>query len=197
MRYKNVAVGALRGSKGKERHEVLATIADRESLFEGLFAQEYGRIVAIAGRVVGNLADAEDVAQEVFAAFVRSRRPADSHASGWLRTAAVHLALNHVRSRKRRLARELSDFRMHRALSEGAARNGDPQAALDRVHQQLLVRTAMLRIETRHAQILALRYGGLSYAEIAETLQVDLEQIGTRLARAERAFRREIERETL
>ncbi|MGZ3507510.1 MAG: sigma-70 family RNA polymerase sigma factor [Vulcanimicrobiaceae bacterium] len=178
---------------------MLAAIVDRESpsSFEALFALEYGRVVAIAGRVVGDLSDAEDVAQEVFAAFARSRRRADCGAIGWLRTAAVHTALNHVRARKRRLSRELADYRQHRALNESNTRTNDPQVALDRTHQRLLVRTAMLRIESRHAQILALRYGGLSYAEIAATLQIDVAQIGTRLARAERAFRREIERETL
>lgn len=178
---------------------MLAAIGDCESSrgFDDLFATEYPRVVAIARRVLGDSGEAEDVAQEVFAAFARSRRAGDSRAHGWLRTAAVHTALNHMRTRKRRLARELSDYRMHRALNESAARANDPQAALEASHRRVLVRTAMLRIEVHHAQVLALRYSGLSYAEIAATLQVDVAQIGTRLARAERAFRREIERETL
>jgi RNA polymerase sigma-70 factor (ECF subfamily) len=44
--------------------------------------------------------------------------------------------------------------------------------------------------------VLVLRYSGLSYVEIAEAMGVKTTHIGTMLRRAERALRKEVERET-
>jgi len=82
------------------------------------------------------------------------------------------------------------------ALREGPGL-GNPLSILEREEARKAVRSAMLRISRRDAEILALRYGGSSYREIAQALSVELGQVGTRLARAERALRREIEHETL
>ena len=74
--------------------------AVRDDLAE-VFRRDYRRVVAVAGRVLGSRDECEDVAQEVFLAFGRSSVPADE-ASGWLTVAAVHTALNHLRSGRRR-----------------------------------------------------------------------------------------------
>jgi RNA polymerase sigma-70 factor (ECF subfamily) len=195
-RYKSAFGGAFTNNEGKEPHELTA-VANLENTpsFDSLFAAEYPRVVAIAKRIVGESSEAEDVAQEVFAAFARSRSADAAGVAGWLRSAAVHTALNFARARKRRIERERSEERLHRPLRETSAHTHDPQVVVDREHRRALVRDAMLRLDPRAAEILALRYGGLSYAEIADALRVDAAQIGTRLARAERAFKKEIERE--
>ena len=77
--------------------------------FEELFRAEYARVVRVAYRVVGDQGAAEDVAQDVFIAFYRAH-PADApYAAPWLHQAAAHTALNAVRSRARRTAREERD----------------------------------------------------------------------------------------
>ena len=63
--------------------------------------------MAVAARVLGSRDEAEDVAQEVFLAFGRSSVPA-GEAPGWLSVAAAHTALNHLRSGRRRTAREVA-----------------------------------------------------------------------------------------
>lgn len=78
-------------------------------------------------------------------------------------------------------------------MREARERASDPMAILDRNQSRALVRAAMLRLTERDAAVLALRYSGSSYREIGEMLGIDVNQIGTRLARAERAFRKEIE----
>lgn len=157
--------------------------------FERLFAQEYRRVVSVAYRITGDPAEAEDVAQEVFVRCGRSRRLDTNGLRSWLHAAAVHLALNAVRGRRRRALRET-----RYAGPESAA---DPAHIVERNEERALVRAALLRLNPRDAEILALRYGGLSYREIGAALAIDAAQIGTRLARAERAFKREIERDTL
>ncbi len=162
--------------------------------FDLLFATEYRRVVSAAYRVLGDRNEAEDVAQDVFAQCARARRHERPGASGWLHVAAVHRALNVVRSRRRRIERELMDFRLAHALRANDASLSDPSVALDHAHERLLVRVAMSRLATRDAELLALRYGGATYQEIAQTLNIDDAQIGMRLARARHAFKKEIER---
>jgi DNA-directed RNA polymerase specialized sigma24 family protein len=113
---------------------------------------------------------------------------------GALRLAAARSALNLLRSRRRRIARELTDYRLADASLSTGRTNGEPFAALDRAARATLVRAALLRLRPRDAELLVLRYGGASYRDAALTLGIDAAQVGTRLVRAERAFRTEIER---
>jgi RNA polymerase sigma-70 factor (ECF subfamily) len=168
---------------------VTALIDSAGETFERLFAAEYRRVVSIAFRITGDVAEAEDVAQEVFLRCGRRRVFDADRARNWLYAAAAHLALNAVRSRRRRVQREQREY-------AAAPASGDPHEAVERGEQRSRVRAALLRIGVQHAGILALRYSGLSYREISSALSIDAAQVGTRLARAERAFKREIERET-
>jgi RNA polymerase sigma factor (sigma-70 family) len=172
---------------------VAAGIFTDENAFGRLFTSQYARVEAIAFRIVADRADAEDAAQEAFAQCARSGRADRPGAAAWLATAAVHHALNLLRSRRRRIAREISEYRLHGSIREAQERAFDPVSIVDAENSRRLVRAAMLRLAERDAAILALRYTGSSYRDIAETLALDVHQVGTRLARAERALKKEIE----
>lgn len=151
--------------------------------FERLFLAEYARVVRIAYRVLGERDAAEDVAQEVFLAFHR-QHPADApFAPAWLHRAAAHTALNDVRSRRRRDLREA-------AATVGT--DEDPEAAALERERAREVRAALARLPEASAELLALRYSGLSYAEVAAASGIKADQVGTRLRRAQDAFRREM-----
>lgn len=164
------------------------------SRFEDLFLREYPRIVSVAYRITRDAADAEDVAQEVFTRFAGAGRINDAKAPAWLHAAAVHVALNGLRAQRRRQDRESRAGQLERAL-RAAGDSANPQQIAEREFDRDAVRRALRRLAKKDTEILALRYGGLSYREVADALRVDVAQIGTRLARAERAFRRELERE--
>ena len=155
--------------------------------FERLFRAEYARVVRVAYRVLGDQAEAEDVAQDVFIAFYRTH-PADApYAVPWLQRAAAHAALNAVRSRSRRAARE-------ERVAAGGEATADPEGAVlerERAHE---VRLTLARMPRHAAELLALRYGGLSYAEVAAATGTKIDQVGTRLRRAHDAFRKEASR---
>lgn len=165
-----------------------ATTASRQEPgdpFDRLFLREYGRVVAIAQRVVDDRAEAEDVAQEVFWDLHRRRHTEAPYARAWLYKAAAHTALNRVRSRKRRERRELTTL-------DRAAVSPDPSQIVEREHEREEVRAALQRLPRKAASVLALRYSGLSYVEVAQALGVGTNQIGTLLRRAEQALRKEM-----
>lgn len=163
----------------------------RPDAFEHLFRAEYARVAAIAHRVLADGDAAEDVAQEVFVDFQR-RHPADAPwAASWLHRAAAHAALNALRARKRRIVREEADPAL---LTRTAP---DPASEALRAERRAAVRAALLRLPERSAAVLALRYSGLSYAEVAAAIGVATSSIGTLLRRAEEAFRKEVGDELL
>lgn len=164
--------------------------------FERLFVAEYAKVVAIAQHVLRDPHEAEDVAQEVFCSFSRQHPPDSSYARAWLHRAAAHAALNVLRGRRRRRQREEIDARDRERLHTAAQVSLDPEHALERLEERLEVRGALARLSDKHAAVLALRYSGLSYAEVADALGVRVGQIGTLLRRAEKAFMEEMNHET-
>src|ERR687896_503920 len=115
---------------------------------EQVFRSAYPRVVAVAARVLGSRAEAEDVAQEVFLAFGRSSVPAGD-SLGWLSVAAAHTALNQLRSGRRR------------AVREEAARDGEPMSpdvadAVVTRDERRRVRAALARLPRQHAVALVL-----------------------------------------
>lgn len=155
--------------------------------FDALFRREYARVVAIALRIVRDHDEAEDVAQDVFVSFYR-KHPADApYAGPWLYSAAAHTALNAIRTRERRGRRD-TDHARARDLTI------DPAEYALAKERETMVRGALARLDERSASLLALRHSGLSYEEIAAALGLRRSSIGTFLARAEDAFRREVTR---
>jgi RNA polymerase sigma factor (sigma-70 family) len=173
-----------RALTGIPRHTT--DVGIRPTSFDRLFDEEYARVAAIARRVLGDPDAAEDVAQEVFLDL--HRRFGDhpgANAPAWARTAAAHTALNMIRTNRRRVVRE------ERYATEPDPGH-DPQAAVEAAETTRVVRSALARMPKRQATILALRYGGLSYAELASALGVGVNAVGTRLRRAEARLRKEV-----
>ena len=162
--------------------------AVRDDLAE-VFRRDYRRVVAVAGRVLGSRDECEDVAQEVFLSFGRSSVPADE-ASGWLTVAAVHTALNQLRSGRRRASREESA-----AVSDAVVRSTVAPDVADVVvssEERSRVRAALGALPQKHAAALVLRHSGLSYAEVAAALSLSPGSVGTTVRRAESALRKEL-----
>jgi RNA polymerase sigma-70 factor (ECF subfamily) len=162
--------------------------AVRDDLGE-VFRRDYRRVVAVAGRVLGSRDECEDVAQEVFLAFGRSAVPADE-ASGWLTVAAVHTALNHLRSGRRRASREETA-----AVSDSVVRPPVSPDVADVVvssEERSRVRAALGTLPQKQAAALVLRHSGLSYAEVAAALSMSPGSVGTTVRRAESALRKEL-----
>ena len=168
----------------------MATARSDEESFEALFKAEYGRVAGIANRVLADPHEAEDVAQEVFVDFHRLHSASAQYAPAWLHRAAAHTALNRLRGARRRQRREVAQ------AAEETDRTVDPQKLLEVSEDRRALRQALARMAPKPAAVLVLRASGLSYAEVAQALGVNIGQIGTLLRRAEAALRREVERGT-
>jgi RNA polymerase sigma factor (sigma-70 family) len=168
----------------------------QDAAFEALFSAKYSTVVAIAFRVLADAHEAEDIAQDVFCQFYRHHSPDVPWAGAWLHRAAVHAALNHIRRTKRRARRESQEAIERDRFQSSATVALDPQAAFEQSERCREVRAALASMPHKSATVLALRYSGLSYGEVAAALDVGVGQVGTLLRRAEAALRKEMKRET-
>jgi RNA polymerase sigma factor (sigma-70 family) len=169
------------GARVATPHRRGAVRADLEQVFRA----SYPRVVGVAARVLGSQDEAEDVAQDVFLTFGRSSVPA-GEAPGWLCVAAAHTALNHLRSSRRRAARE--------EATDRDAHSADVADAVVASDERSRVRAALALLPRRQAVALVLRHSGLSYAEVAAALEISPGSVGTTVRRAEAALRKELSR---
>lgn len=155
--------------------------------FEALFLQYYARVYGVLFRLVGDRAEAEDLTLETFWKLWQ-RPPARTEGSslgGWLYRVATRLGYNALRASKRRSQHE------NAALVNVEEPNlPDPARQVERADERSQVRAVLRRMRDRDAQMLILRYSGLSYKEIAAATGVSPASVGTLLVRAEQEFER-------
>lgn len=176
---------------GRERSS--ARGARDDARFEALFLRHYRRVHGILRHLLGSDEEAEDAAQEVFLRLYRQKTlSADEVGQGrWLARVATNVGLNALRSSKRQAARlERNALLSQTEGTERTARD-DPSALALAREEAALVEQALGGMADRARACLLLRSGGLSYAEIAEAIDVAPGSVGTILARAERDFRRQ------
>lgn len=157
--------------------------------FERLFLEHWPAVYRVLYRLIGDPAEAEDLALEAFLRLYRqTEKQMDGlNAGGWLYRVATHLGLNSIRRWKRREHYELTAGKD--TLEETA--HSSPAEILAQQEEQQQVRLALSRMNERQSQLLVLRYSGLSYKEIAETLDLAPASIGPLLVRAEREFEKQ------
>lgn len=140
--------------------------------------RDHGALVfTTAKRVLGQAADAEDVAQEVFLEAMRSPQAATVRSwSGFLRRLTICRALD--RLRQRRGVKPLNGV----AVKDHAP--GPEQAAMARELGERL-RHALTQLPSREAEVFCLRYfDDLSYQQIAESLDMQANAVAQALHKA-------------
>lgn len=168
--------------------------------FETLVRRYQGWVFTLALRMLGDRAEAEDMAQEIFLKAYRGLKgfKGASRFSTWLYSITSHHCLNHLKARRRQL------HHLGRGGDRPGAVGNDPPAAVDRLVDEtpradaLLERADLARIvqaelahlSEEHRLILVLRdIQGLSYEEIAQTLRLELGTVRSRLHRARMEMR--------
>jgi RNA polymerase sigma-70 factor (ECF subfamily) len=164
-----------------------ATRPQVETDFDTLFLTHYEGVYRLLYRIVGTREEAEDLAQETFLRLSRQRFAADRehNVRAWLYRVATNLAFNALRGHGRRQRRE--EQTVFGGPTTGSS-PVDPADAAMRSDERAAVRRALAQLPERQAQLLLLRYAGLSYRELAAALEIAPNSVGTMLARAEAAF---------
>jgi RNA polymerase sigma-70 factor, ECF subfamily len=156
------------------------------SAFESLFREHWAHVYRLLNRLVGDPAEAEDLALETFIRLYQRYplRDNESNPGGWLHRVATNLGLHSIRSWKRRERYEMAAGKY--ALEETPEER--PAEIMAQEEERRFVRLALAQMNQRQSQLLVMRYSGLSYKEIAEALKLAPTSIGPLLLRAEREF---------
>lgn len=171
-----------------------------EGQFRELYDRFKDRIYNVCYRITGNSTDALDASQETFSILFRriGEFRFKSRFSSWVYRIAVNASID--LRRRNRTRRWVSLERI--VESDGEATQGLdlPDASIElpiqvaaRHELELEVQKSMNRLSEKLCSILVLRYmQGLSYDEIAETLEISLGTVKSRLSRAHDALNREL-----
>jgi RNA polymerase sigma-70 factor (ECF subfamily) len=154
-------------------------------------------VYSTAVRLLGNDAQAEDIAQEVFVRAFENFAELRAHptAVGWLRTVARNLALNHI-ARYRRRWRFFSEYRNDEDPDEEGSEpefavpdnvladveSGDRRERLEEALRQLP--------EQQRVPLVLFHFEDLSYAEISSRLGIALAKLKTDMHRGRLALAR-------
>jgi RNA polymerase sigma factor (sigma-70 family) len=151
---------------------------------ESIFSTHYERMARVIGRIIHDQARAEELAVEVFLRWWRTPRAHGEHAEGWLYRASVREALDELRrlNRRRRFERVVSFLRESPPT---------PERLYTLEAEQQRVRSVLGVLSRRDVEVLVLRSDGLTYQEIAVSLQVKPNYVGSLVSRAQDAFRKE------
>lgn len=157
-----------------------------ERAVAGLF-DRYGRVLyAVAFRISGERADAEEIVSDAFAQAWRDAPRFDAERGSvpaWLTMITRSRALDLVRARNRRHEANRRAAAGHPEGTPGAASPvDDPATAVDQAERRVQVLAALdaLTTEQRTAIELAF-YGGLTHSEIADQLGEPLGTVKSRI----------------
>lgn len=172
-------------ARSDEELIAVAKAGERRGLaaYEELVRRHQGRVLRLATYLLGNEADASDVAQETFlrAHASLARFQAGTSFSAWVRTIATRLCFNLRRDDRARSRRE---------------GDGDGDEARAPSSTRTAVEWTLAQLPYPYREVLLLRFvEELSLDEISATLDIGLSAAKMRLARARQSFFDVYERE--
>jgi RNA polymerase sigma-70 factor (ECF subfamily) len=189
------AIGAYAGARERAAADydvglMLAFQRGDGLAFQELIERNHSRVIGLIYRFVGDAADAEDLAQEVFLRIHRARESYTPTAkfSTWMFRIAANVSLNALRARANRRD-DVSMEQLARA-HDGPQTLPDlgTRAPDDNLHRTELrgkVQDAIRELpEKQQVAVVLNKYEGMSYADIASTLGCSTMAVKSLLARA-------------
>jgi RNA polymerase sigma-70 factor (ECF subfamily) len=148
-----------------------------ETAFEILVDKFKGPVFNYIWRQIGNMNEAEDIAQNVFVQVYKSapRYEPKAKFTTWLFTIARNLCLNEFRRRQRHPLQSLDesisdDSTEERQFEDHSARSPSSKVTEDELQEKINAAIQDLP-ENQKTALLLCRYEGLSYLEIAKVLK--------------------------
>ena len=159
-----------------------ASGGDRDA-FETIYRASSGFVYSIACRITGNVHSAQDVTQEVFLKVYKNlnRFRFRSSFKTWIYRITVNSALNSCRRISKRLSKEVE---YNDALNVTDSRDS-PRETVERGDNEELLKSMLSVLNPDQRACIVLRgIDGLSYREIAEVLNVNINTVRSRIKRA-------------
>jgi len=163
------------------------TLSEISRDFDVLFETGYRRLARALYKITGDIGCAEEVAAEAFLRLHHKPPPAETNIQGWLYRTGFRLALDHLKKAHRR-ARNEATAAMFRL---GTNPENNPDIVLEFEEERGRLRKALGTLGADQVALILLRAEGFTYEELAAKLHLTPSSVGTMLARAEDAFRKE------
>jgi len=163
--------------------------AGKEQLFRTLVAEHRTRLHRFVMRRIGHYDDANDIAQEAFAAAAHTieRFRGESELSTWLYGIAMNLVRNYLNRAPHRVHRFESDDQL---ADMPSLANDDPPDILSRQQMMRKLVASMQELPKSMQDVLMLvAVDEMSYEEAAAILSVPMGTVRSRLSRARAALR--------
>lgn len=176
------ASARVRGHMTDDQDLIRRTCQGDEGAFEELYRRHHGYVVALARRLLGSSPDVDDVVQEVFVQLHRSlhKYRGDSKFTTWLFRVVTNVVRMHLRKQKSRprLVQEKENPKDSRSPSSHT--DGDRMVQGKR---RLKAFRALLEglSEKKRTVIMLHDLQGLTPEDVAETLQIPVATVRTRL----------------
>ena len=156
--------------------------------FDDAFTLHHRAVFRTARAMVRDSGLAEDVTQEVFLRLYKNldATPGEELLRAWLLRVTINVARNTIRGQSRSTAREDNYAKEETAKSEWFA--VAPDEEYERRVEIEETRRALDKIKEPMRSCLLLKQQGLSYREIATTLQINANNGGSLIARARKEF---------
>jgi len=161
-----------------------ARLGDRQAQEEIIRAFE-GRVLRLAHQMMGNRADAEDVAQEAFLQLFRrlDRLDTERDPTGWVVRVTVHTCWDHLGRRKRQAEEPLLD-------NVRASDSTGPAARARQAEQREILRRSLQILAPREKAVFILHeVDGEEVAAIARTLRIHRITVRRHLSQARQRLR--------
>ena len=167
-----------------EKELLLRLQGGDEAAFESLLRLYEKKIYTLCRRMCGNDEDAQEAAQDAFLSLWRSAKSfrGDASLSTWLYRLATNACIDLLRRNRHIVERvSLDDEETTLELVDAAPL---PEQALECKETQKLISEGLAALPEEYRVILLLREAeGLSYAEIAEAMHMELGTVKSRISR--------------
>ena len=158
-----------------------AAAGDQEA-FAQIYRQAAKYVYHVAWRIVKTHTDAEEVTQEVFITMYRKLNTFAFRSAfkTWIYRMTINTALNYVKKNSRPSEQAVYDEQKHAVSSLH-----DMQKSVDKEHNDLLIDQLLKMLpEDQRICIVLRNIEGMSYQEMADTLEININTVRSRLSRA-------------
>lgn len=191
-------MSSVRGTAGALDPLLTALATDLDGAFEDLVIAYQGRLYGFALRFCGDRRDAEEITQD---AFIRAYRALHSYDAAriqelalrsWLYQITLNVARNHARKRRPITTALEDEARQDGPISQGLPDEVTqrPEALVERTETGALLAGMVADLPARYRAAVILRHiAGLSYPEVAATLDQPLGTVKANIHRGVRLLR--------